>query len=40
MIALAFAIIAILAVPFVLLALACWAIAARDIALELPGAME
>ena len=40
MIALALAISAILALPFVLLALACWAIAARDIALDLPEAME
>lgn len=30
----------ILAIPFALLALAIWAIAARDISLDLPGAME
>lgn len=40
MIALALATIAILALPFGLLAIACWAIAKRDIALELPWAME
>jgi hypothetical protein len=40
MIALALATIAILAVPFGLLTLAVWAIAARDITLDLPGAME
>lgn len=40
MIAFAIATIAILAVPFGLLCLAVWAIAARDSSMDLPEAME